>query len=493
MFIPRTAALLYLVGLSAAAVDWRNATCSGVVTDAKALPNLRWEAAGASAALSDMMASWMNYSSGPYEVKFEFSQYASWYFGGPEMWRCSQLLDGPCSTSVACEDTKYPAGHLILNSFSKLHQFHRRYWEALDQAQMDVQADMPLFAEKFSIPLPDSQTQVQLQRIMLNVLYGVVGIAQAYANNFFIYSAVMNGFLGLSQTIRSQLTTTSSYTIFTSWAIGKDYMLPGQRPTPAYGRLSAIMGTVFEQWKDTEVAYVEHVFSVKDNDTVAYLTATLDNGLMQSTPDDINFRDMAKVLKKVFYAQLMVTAWQSVAAARQPFILKTNLPCDMKKGQRSSALWPFIPDDDHERAAACYNGALFYLLDVRSQGVELNVGSPSIRPSENPPFSALYGTETIDGTMWGGVTKEDIVAAVYGGWVEGGRMNDNFNLNYTNVSPSEDSPLWYGQGIRVPGFVKMPLCQNIYTIVGNIAYGKAGSHPSWPCAALPVLKPNKDS
>ncbi|KAK2028148.1 hypothetical protein LX32DRAFT_673702 [Colletotrichum zoysiae] len=493
MFVSRAAALLLLAGFSAAVVDWRNASCSGAVTDAKALPNLRWEAAGASAALSDMMASWMNYSSGPNEVKFEFSQYASWYFGGPEMWRCTQLLDVPCSTSVACQDTKYPAGHLILNSFSKLHQFHRRYWEALDQAQMDVQADMPLFAEKFSVPLPDSSSQTQLQRIMLNVLYAVVGIAQAYANNFFIYSAAMNGFLGLSQTVRSQLTTTSSYTIFTSWAIGKDYMLPGQTPPPAYGKLSAVMGSVFEQWKDTEVAFLEHIFSVKDNDTVGFLTATLDNGLMQATPDDIDFKDMAKVLKKVFYAQLMVTTWQSVSASQQPFILKTNLPCDMKKGQRNSALWPFIPDLDHERAAACYNGALFYLLDVRNQGVQLNVGSPSIRPSENFPFSALYGTDTMDGTMWGGVTKEDIVAAVYGGWVEGGRMNDNFNLNYTNVSPSEDSPLWFGKGIRVPGFVKMPMCQNLYTIVGNIVYGRPGSHPSWPCASLPVLKPNKDS
>ncbi|EFQ36439.1 uncharacterized protein GLRG_11584 [Colletotrichum graminicola M1.001] len=451
MILFRAVAIISLAGLSAAFVDWRNATCSGPITDAMALPNLRWEAAGASAALSDLMDSWRNYSSGPYEVKFEFSQYASWYFGGPEMWRCTQLLDVPCSTSVSCEGTKYPAGHLILNSFSKLHQFHRRYWEALNQAQMDIQADMPLFAEKFSIPLPTSESQAQMQRIMLNVLYGVVGIAQAYANNFFVYSAVMDGFLGLSQTFRSQITTTTSYTIFTSWAIGKDYMLPGKAPEPAYGKLSAVMGSVFDQWKATEVAFLKNIFTVKDNETMAFLTATLDNGLMSAVPDDIDFREMAQVLKKVFYVQLMVSTWQSVADARQPFVLlysrKTNLPYG-----------------DHARAATCYNGALFYLLDVRSQGVTLNIGSPSIRPSENFPFSALYGTETMDGVMWGGVTREDIVAAVYGAWVEGGRMNNNFNLNYTDVSPSQNSSLWVGQGIRLPGFVKLPLCHNLYTI-----------------------------
>lgn len=163
----------------------------------------------------------------------------------------------------------------------------------------------------------------------------------------------------------------------------------------------------------------------------------------------------------------------------------------MGKTERDDSLWPFLPADSHERAAACYNGALFYLLDIRNEGVELSIGHPSIRPSENNPFSALFGTDTMDGKQWGGVTKEDIVAAVYGGWVEGGRMNNNFNMNYTNIQPSEGSSLWFGNGIRVPGYVKMPLCNNIYTIVGNVEFGKPETNPSWPCASLPVIKPSR--
>lgn len=106
----------------AAIVDWRTATCTGTTVDAKALPNERWAAAGATEALREVLDEWKKYNSGPNEVKFEFSQFVSWYFGGPEMWRCSKLLDVPCSTSLTCEATKYPAGYLILNSFSKLHQ-----------------------------------------------------------------------------------------------------------------------------------------------------------------------------------------------------------------------------------------------------------------------------------------------------------------------------------------------------------------------------------
>lgn len=108
--------------LAAAAVDWKTVKCQGTVVDAKALPDKRWAAAGATEALNEVLKAWKEYDSGPNEVKFEFSQFASWYLGGPEMWRCTQLLDVPCSTSLTCEDTKYPAGHLILNSFSKMHQ-----------------------------------------------------------------------------------------------------------------------------------------------------------------------------------------------------------------------------------------------------------------------------------------------------------------------------------------------------------------------------------
>ncbi|KAF4920008.1 hypothetical protein CGCVW01_v007320 [Colletotrichum viniferum] len=472
----------------AAAVDWRTATCTGTTVDAKALPNERWAAAGATEALREVLDEWKNYNSGPNEVKFEFSQFVSWYFGGPELWRCSKLLDVPCSTSLTCEATKYPAGHLILNSFSKLHQFHRRYYEGLDQAQLDIQSEMDLFAEKFSVPPKESDKAARMQRIMLNVIYGVVGIAQSYTNNIFVYSTIFQGFL--TQTMRSQIASTSSYTIFTGWAVGKDYLLPDGQATPAYGTLSATMGDVFDAWKAAEIEYLKTIFTPQDNATTEYIIAALDNGLMSAAPDDIDFREMSKVIKKLFYPNLMLAAWQSTPSARRPFILKTNLPCKMGKGERDDALWPFLPADSHERAAACYNGALFYLLDIRNEGVELSIGQPSIKPSENNPLTALFGTDTMDGKQWGGVTKEDIVAAVYGGWLEGGRMNNNFSPDYTNIQPNEGSPLWFGNGIRLPGYVKMPLCNNLYTIMANVAVGKPESDPSWPCAALPVIKPS---
>ncbi|EFQ34700.1 uncharacterized protein GLRG_09844 [Colletotrichum graminicola M1.001] len=72
----------------------------------------------------------------------------------------------------------------------------------------------------------------------------------------------------------------------------------------------------------------------------------------------------------------------------------------------------------------------------------------------------------MDDTQWCGVTKEDIVVAAYGDCLEGGWMKNALKLNYTNLNPT-GSLSWFGNGISVLGFVRMPLCQNLYTIVGN--------------------------
>lgn len=185
----------------------------------------------------------------------------------------------------------------------------------------------------------------------------------------------------------------------------------------------------------------------------------------------------------------------------------------MNKGERDSTLWPFLKDDDHARASICYKGALFYLIDVRGTGVKLTTKYPSIRPdifkSKHWPLMALYGLQTIDGVRYGGITKEDIVASIYEGYVEGGHQNNNFHPNYTDlnnfnpnhtdvnnfnpnhtdVSPQSNLNLWLQHGHRSPGFVNMPLCQNLYTIVGNIVHGNPENHTSYPCESLSVIKP----
>lgn len=81
------------------------------------------------------------------------------------------------------------------------------------------------------------------------------------------------------------------------------------------------MGDVFDAWKAAETEYLKIIFTPQDNDTTEYIIAALDNGLMSAAPDDIDFREMSKVIKKLFYPNLMLAAWQGTPSARRPFIL----------------------------------------------------------------------------------------------------------------------------------------------------------------------------
>ncbi|KAJ0160220.1 hypothetical protein CTA2_8358 [Colletotrichum tanaceti] len=474
-------------------VGWRAAKCSGVIVEAKAAPDKRWEAAGASEALEEVFQAWRNYTTGHDEVKFEFSQFVSWYFGGPEAWRCTDIFDVPCSTSVACEQTRHPAGHLILNSLSKLHMYHHRYFEALRLAQADIQSEIDFFAEAFTLPAAEDPSKDAQKRLILNIAYGLFGVSQAFCNNFFIFSKSAAAASGISQVWRSQMSTTLSYSVFTGWAIGKDYLLPQKDSKAQYGSISAAMGQVFDGWQAAQLAFVKNIFSPNGTASEDFIRASLDNGIMEAATDDRHAYEMSKTLQALFYAKFINAVWADSKWTKKPFVLKTNLPCKTKEGERDSSLWPFLKDEDHARAAACYKGVLFYLVDVRGKGAHLTTEFPSIRPnifkSSKWPIIALYGTDTMDGVRYGGVTKEDIVASVYESWVMGGHQNNNYKPNYADVSPQGGLGLWLEKAHRSPGYIDMPLCQNLYTIVGNMVHGNPENHTSYPCESLSHIKP----
>ncbi|TQN64627.1 hypothetical protein CSHISOI_10797, partial [Colletotrichum shisoi] len=485
--------LCSVTAVAAQKVDWREAKCDGVIVDPKAMADKRWEAAGASEAFDEVFNAWRNYTTGAEEVKLEFSQFVSWFFGGPEAWRCTEIFDVPCSTSLTCEATRYPAGHLILNAISKLHRFHHRYFESLGLAQADIQSEIGFFAEAFSLPPPVDPAVDANKRLVLNIAYGLFGVTQAMFSNFVVYGKTATKVTGIPQVWLAQMTSTAGYTVFTGYSVAKDYLLPNKNSKAQYGSISGMMGDVFDSWKAAQVAYVKTIFNPNDTATEGYIRGSLDNGLMGTIPDGMNAYEMSKELQKVFYARFIAAIWQSSSWTKKPFLLKTNLPCNMKKGERDDSLWPFLKDDDHARASVCYKNALFYLIDVRGSGVKLTTNFPSIRPnifkSRNWPLMALWGLDTMDGVRYGGVTKEDIVASVYEGWVEGGHENNKFSPNYTDVSPQGKLHLALQQGHRSPGFINMTLCQNLYTIVGNIIHGNPRIHPSYPCESLSVIKP----
>ncbi|KAH7232750.1 hypothetical protein BKA59DRAFT_446239 [Fusarium tricinctum] len=97
---------------------WSQATCSAEeITDASYKADLRWKAVGSQSAWSAVTNSWNSKAPGENKNSLPFPMMVSNFFHGPEHMNCQDVGDGTCNTMIQCDDTSFPAGYLILNSF----------------------------------------------------------------------------------------------------------------------------------------------------------------------------------------------------------------------------------------------------------------------------------------------------------------------------------------------------------------------------------------
>ncbi|CCF36527.1 hypothetical protein CH063_08081 [Colletotrichum higginsianum] len=90
---------------------WEDVTCSDPhITDAKVAADVRWESAEANSSWKAALDAWQSYEPEGEAVKLKFPAFISDFYGGPEGWDCQDPVNTPCSTTIQCDDTKYPAG-----------------------------------------------------------------------------------------------------------------------------------------------------------------------------------------------------------------------------------------------------------------------------------------------------------------------------------------------------------------------------------------------
>lgn len=105
------------------ASSWQSVSCSdSSIANAAAPPASRWEAADTDDAWNAALAAWNSQQSQSGGSSLPFSAFISNFFHGPEGWNCQDVGNVPCSTVVQCDQVDHPAGFLILNSFSAVHQ-----------------------------------------------------------------------------------------------------------------------------------------------------------------------------------------------------------------------------------------------------------------------------------------------------------------------------------------------------------------------------------
>lgn len=87
----------------------------------------------------------------------------------------------------------------------------------------------------------------------------------------------------------------------------------------------------------------------------------------------------------------------------------------------------------------------------------------------------------MDGTQWGGVTRDDLViSAVQGYFLNGGQ--NGYQMPETGDGETETGDLYFENGIQTPGLCTIPVCGLDMAVGAWTKYGRGGSKPSgYPC------------
>jgi hypothetical protein len=98
---------------------------------------------------------------------------------------------------------------------------------------------------------------------------------------------------------------------------------------------------------------------------------------------------------------------------------------------------------------------------------------------------AIGGTHSeLDGTKWGSLTLDDMVASVASGYTANGNKN-----GFTPDQNSGDPEFAFDLGVQTPGFVQLPLCLEVDLDCGfpgapdNCIPELSQDAPFFPCSA----------
>ncbi|KAK1499462.1 hypothetical protein CCUS01_00186 [Colletotrichum cuscutae] len=439
---------------------WEQTTCSDAnVTDAKVLANVRWASADTNTSWKEAVAAWQAYKPGTTSAQLKFPAFISDFYGGPEGWDCQDPVNTPCSTTVQCASTKHPAGFLLLNSFSKLHD-------------LSISAAMGDFTSTFA-PQLKADDQSTLIKTILDVMAFGIGMASAGLWNIVIKDAAIfagNNFGFAKDTFNSAISA--------SFALGKDNTKSAKDSASVQKDLTSAMGALFDVWKKTQ-DYLSEIFSGSNSTTIGMLESFIRDGMMNTLPVDINLSGMVNVVETIMFGQMIPTAWQVAPAAYTPFVLKTGDACS---NTMPNTLNPYMTQETHDKAGVCWNGNQFYVLTVGTYRVDVQADTPGL-PDSDPPFQLMAGAthDVLDGKNWGGITLEDIVISSYGGYLNNGNRN-GYTVSLDDSAGGVDQLMWTG-GVQTPGFFSLPVCTSLWNTLMNIAGSQVGKD-NYPCGVV---------
>ncbi|PLB35969.1 uncharacterized protein BDW47DRAFT_133202 [Aspergillus candidus] len=412
-------------------------------------PAAEWKAANGDAAWNTTTASWRQLQS----KGKAFPRFVSEFLHGPDGMRCSDFAtENRCAMPVECQNNIIPAGSVILNGFVAIHQLHASNYQGIDSLEADLTAEVGTFRDTFA---PEEQDESKAKKNIFDSIMLVLMLGESL-----IFSA---GMLQAPppppvQSCRLSLSTHSADLTMYSAVEG----------LKVQNDISSYLGQTMLAWKGLESQYLQSIFSGSD-DSNKKLYDIIHHGVQQ---DPINTLDLNKTMgemKKAIYGQMIPYAWSVAPGDKRPFIWRTIYDCDentkdIPEEYNSPLDQKFAVDTN-----VCHDGKIHYLLAAYNKDMS-NYGLDRLPGGVH---------STLDGSRWGGLTLEQIVASSIAGWKNNNQKNGYPRPNMDDIIGK------FGKekvDLSMAGFFNFPICTGLYRrgIEDVISRGNPDD-PSWPC------------
>lgn len=442
-------------------------------------PSERWKGLNADAAWRDVVRIWNETDS---NRNMDFMQSVSVTLRMGAEVKCQKINDKNCDRAQSCPDgangkESGPAAQLIWNALARIHEMHSEYYDTLlAVSAMDGLAVDDLLDRFAPVPKEDDKTGLFLLIDLITL--GTVTAAGPFFNNFLHKLA----YFAKNEATYNNVKDTTINIIGQSTTIAKDMSASELSPwTPGKQHSFAnFMGQTIKAWRKVASLAVRDLFN-GTSEMVEILGQTISDGKLTEGkrvtrfPDPVNATEELEAnIAKCWFGYSIPVLWQ--ASNTYAFVID---PGHDGCGEDKS-LSAYLNDTTMEATGVCYEKRRYYLVYPGGDSKECHcvpTGGGCQNTCKDRKFSAPPGLDSLDGEIFGGITKEHLVKGSVGTWKKNNKKNGGGFTDPTNKGNIEKL---LDVDVTTPGFMRIPVCSPERAFQ-SWDTSKRGSSDNYPC------------
>ncbi|CAH0050780.1 unnamed protein product [Clonostachys solani] len=423
-------------------VGWKDLNCqSPGATDANMEGVERWNLLKADQAWEDSVAYWKEQRNNE-SHNLEFAASVSNFLNGVESMDCEELADdNGCKKNTECnEQAAGPAEFLILNSFRELSSMLWNMYESLGVAQSNINSNMGTFAKTYA-PVKKETFSILVILDLATLGYAAMAapIWNKWIKNIDWATKNANDFDTVKDFVNDMT--------YQGVTLAKDILSSSGDELTAGDELSTRAAAMINALRSSLTNYAATIFSGDDTPTKLLTKIFASGKLISPQLKTESSESMSGGFERSLYALLIPMAWKLSERELNPFV-------DLSETDLSYG----IDEDAFKTEVVCDTSTdrKYILLSSEDPG-----GSCS-KTFGCPDFKALPGSNVLGASIYGNVSREDIVLGSLATFNKRSGYNVDGQQSYNNKTSLEE---WGDTienladvDIRAPYIFTLPIC-----------------------------------